>query len=51
MAEMLFNKGTSQLAKDHSKSDATKTLAMQLIKLKEMAKGLKKAKEDDERVE
>ena len=51
MAQMLFNKGSSQLAKDHSKSDATKTLAIQLLKLREMAQGLKQAKEDDERIE
>ncbi len=51
MAQMLFNKGQQQISKDHHKSDATKTLALQLMKLKEMAQGMKKAKEDDERIE
>ena len=51
MAQMLFNKGQQQISKDNQKSDATKTLALQLMKLKEMAQGLKKAKEDDERIE
>ena len=51
MAEMLFNKGHQQLSKDATRSEATKTLAQQLLKLREMAKGLKKAKEDDEMAE
>ena len=48
---MLFNKGQQQISKDNQKTDAMKTLALQLMKLKEMAQGMKKAKEDDERIE
>lgn len=48
---MLFNKGQQQITKENQKTDATKTLALQLMKLKEMAQGMKKAKEDDERIE
>jgi ribosomal protein L17 len=48
---MLFNKGQQQISKENQKTDATKTLALQLMKLKEMAQGMKKAKEDDERIE
>lgn len=48
---MLFNKGQQHISKDNQKTDAMKTLALQLMKLKEMAQGMKKAKEDDERIE